>query len=175
MTNTTVADEDLITSLVKAEGYTLTPSAFTSIPESLKAQYFDVDTEDDLTWKSSTVVLGSSTEMVYKFAATDITGLQIKIEVDGVEKMMLDASELEYDATAKRYVVSVNCVSAVQYGSEVKATFVINGVESDSVSYSINGFLYNNLSKNEGTVLGDLMKALYLYGNTTYDYFYNAE
>ncbi len=173
MTNTTVADEDLITSIIEAQGYTLTPSTFTSIPESLKAQYVDVDANDDLTWKSSTVVLGSSTQMVYKFAANDITGLSIKIEVDGVEKMMIDAADLEYDAVAKRYIVSVNCVSAVQYGSEVKATFVKNGVESDSVAYSINGFLYNNLAKNEGTVLGDLMKALYVYGNTTYNHFYN--
>ena len=122
-------------------------------------------------WKSSTVVLGSSTEMVYKFEASDITGLQIKIEVDGVQKMMIDASDLTIEGG--RYVVSVNCVSAVQYGSEVKATFVINGVESDSVAYSINGFLYNNLAKNEGTALGDLMKALYVYGDTTYKHFYN--
>ena len=167
-----VDEADLITTIIANEGYTITPSTYNGIDENSSAQYIDVDTEDGLTWKSSTVAMGSSTQVVFKFVADDITNLQIKVEL-GDKEIIIDASELEY--VNSRYEVRVDFITSLEYSDTVTATFIKDGVESDSVSDTINNYLGRNVAKYENTVTGDLMKAVYLFGTSVTAYFDTAK
>jgi uncharacterized protein YkuJ len=160
----------LVTSLAEAEGYRLTPTAFTTMDaENQQAVTGDRTTGTD--WKAISLAFGASTEIVFKFETDNIEGLKIKVNVAG-RNTYYDASELTKDGN--RYVVYFNGARSYEYEETVTATFERDGVQVGSTFvYSINTFLlrnYQNTGKYNANAI-NLMKAIYIYGESIAKYF----
>ena len=165
-----VNTDALITDVIEAEGYTLTPTTFASIDSSLNVQAITGDRTTGTDWKSGSLVLGASTEMNFKFETDNVEGLQIKVTIGGVDTYY-NANELKMDGN--RYVVNINYITATQFNETVTAVFLRDGVQVGStVTYSINSYLYRNYN-NSGVSEASraLCKALYNYGVTIANYF----
>ena len=160
----------LVTDVVEAMGYTLTPTAFTSIPSDVNVQAVTGDRTTGIDWKSGSLAMGASTEVILKFAADDIEGLVAKIEIAG-ETYEYNVAELPMEDG--RYVIYFDKVRSYEYDEVITATFEKNGEQVGStLTYSINTFLYRNYeSAKYGDADKNLMKALYTYGVSIAKYF----
>ena len=167
-----VNTNELVTDLAKAEGYTLTPTAFTSIDPSLNIQAATGEKDSTVDWKSVSLAFGASTEIVLKFEATDLEGLKVKITVEGNdEEFYYDASKLTMDGN--KYVVYFPGVRSYEYNAVVTATFERDGVQvGRTFTYSVNTFLARNYQSSTYSATAiDLMKAIYIYGESIAAYF----
>ena len=158
----------LVTDLVMAEGYTLTPTAFTSIPDSAYKQAMSGTADANVDWKSAGLSLGGSTEMVLKFVANDLTNLQVKVVIDNLT-YYYDADDFAYEASSGRYVLNLNQITVLQFDVPVIATFEVDGVQvGRTLQYSINTYLQKNYTN--AAYPTDLIKALYVYGKSVTAY-----
>ena len=170
----TINEEDLVTSKAIAlleeqgKGYELTPSTFAGTPTGSNPKYDDYDTNNAM-WQTANVLIGSSTCIEYSFTAKDIEGLTVVIEVDGVKKLELTPEELTIDSKG-RYLVTVECITSIQYDCDVKATIMDGDVALGSITYSINDYLAYTCGKATGSKL-DLAQAVYNFGQSAYDLF----
>ena len=74
----------LVTDLVTAMGYTLTPSTFTSIPDDVKVKTIvSGDRTTGTDWKTVNLALGATTELKFGFETDNLEGLTVKITVAG--------------------------------------------------------------------------------------------
>ena len=165
--NGNVAKEELVTSKVEALGYTLTPSVFTGIASGGQIVYDDI-APLEYRWTKVTLMLGSATEIYYRFKAPSIEGLQIKVEYN--DQVVMYSEEDIVDEGSGVYRLAVGCLKSTEYIYDVKATFVINGEDASSVTDSVNSYLYRNVNKYDG-VTQEMMKALYVYGESMRAYF----
>jgi len=158
----------LVTDLVIAEGYTLTPTAFTSIPDSAYKQVMSGDKNADIDWKSAGLSLGGSTEMVLKFVANDLTNLKVKVVIDNLT-YYYDADDFAYEESSGRYVLNLNQITVLQFDVPVIATIEVDGVQiGRTLQYSINTYLQKNYTN--AAYPTDLIKALYVYGKSVTAY-----
>ena len=160
----------LVTDLVEANLKTkLTPSTFNGIDSSLNVQKL-VGTKDAVTdWTSGTLELGSSTKMVLKFKTDSIENVEIKITIgDRVETYTKD--NFTYDASTNRYELVLSTITVLEFGTTVKGIILKDGVQiGREMNYSINSYLATSYS---GTsTAAELVKALYLYGESVNAYF----
>ena len=172
--------DELITDIVKADGYTLTPTGFTKITGCDKQKVVTGNVEADTAWKSAALSMGSATELVAKFASnSSLEGLKIKVMIDGYdEPVYFDANECTYeynDNGELRYIFKLGIVRSYEYDNKITLTFERDGVQvGGTLEYSINTYLQKNYTK---TSLGDatinVMKALYVYGSSVANYFSN--
>ncbi|MBO5313333.1 MAG: hypothetical protein J6B29_05140 [Clostridia bacterium] len=173
--NNEIADEDLITNIMAAEGITLTPTAFSSIDASKNVQKVLGDRDTGTDWKGAALTMGANTLVELKFETDSLDDLTIKVVVGGVEYFYTGDQITVDTKDANKRVVTLDFLSSVQYDEVITATFIRNGEQVGStLTYSINSYLYRNA---ENTAHGEnalnLMKALYVYGETMYSYFYN--
>ena len=164
-----VNTNELVTDLASKQ-YTLTPSKFTSIDPSLNIQAVTGDKDATVDWKSLSLAFGASTEIVFKFEATDLEGLMVKVEVAG-RVYYYDPSELTKDGN--KYCVYVAGVRSYEYNEVVTATFERNGEQVGRViTYSVNTFLARNYQNSSyAGAAAELMKAIYTYGESIAAYF----
>lgn len=158
----------LVTDLAIAQGCTLNPTAFTEVRAEQNVQAIVGDRTGGTDWKAGTFRLGSSTEMVLKFETDSIENLRVKITVGGKDTYIDITEETERDG--KRYVIVVDFITALQFNEKVVATFERDGKQIGSTAeYSINSYIYKNYNK-ENNEQEALIKALYVYGQSIYDY-----
>ena len=168
--------DELVTDAVASAGCTLTPTAFAGITGSV-AQKADVGTVEATTaWKSASLSMGSTTELVVKFAAAsanDLEGLKIKVVVDGYdEPLFFDASKCSSEVNSNgdtRYVFNLGVVRAYEFANKITFTFERDGAQvGGTLEYSINTYLQNNYQKTEADGFNantiNVIKALYTYG-----------
>jgi hypothetical protein len=165
--NPNVATEDLVTTKVEALNYKLTPTAYTGIASGNQIVYDDV-APLEYRWTKLTLMLGSSTELYYRFKAPTIEGLQIKVEYND-QVVMYESEDIVSEGNGV-YRIAIGCLKSTEYIYDVKATFVINGVEASSMTDSINSYLYRNVTKYDESTQ-EMMKALYVYGESVRAYF----
>ncbi len=158
----------LVTDLAAAEGYTLTPTAFTTI--DAVDQQATTKSTDGTAWKAVSLAFGASTECVFKFETDNLEGLYVKVSVAG-QDTFYKASELTKDGN--RYVVYFPGVRSYEYEETITATFERDGVQvGNTLTYSINTFLLRNYEKaTYSAEARDLMKAIYIYGESIAKYF----
>ncbi len=172
--NTQLSEDELVTTIAaklleeQGKGYKLTPSTFTGKVGGSIPTFKDYDTSNAM-WLTANVLIGSSTSFEYCFKAKNIEGLTVVVEVDGVKKLELTSDDLTIDAKG-RYVAKVECITSIQYGSEVKATIMDGDVALGSISYSINEYLAYTCGESTGSKL-ELAKAVYNFGKSAYDLF----
>ena len=161
----------LVTDLVAAQGYTLTPTAYTSIPASADKQVVSgtVATTD---LKGASLLMGSSTYIKLTFESEDLANTVVKVNFAGSEKEFTE-DNFQYDASAKRYFVVIDYIRSYEYDKVLTATIELNGEQvGRTIQYSINTYLAKNVDKSSQTAAAkNLMKALYVYGVSIYDYF----
>ena len=161
----------LVTDLVEANGYTLTPTVFTSIDASENVQQL-TGTKDTVTdWTGGSLRLGDSTKMRLTFKTDTIENVQIVIKIDGVETTY-DAKDFvnNEEGVAGRYDLVIDTIKVLQFNSTVEGVILKDGVQvGRTMYYSINSYLYRNYNAN--TAVGNLCKALYNYGVSISEYF----
>ena len=133
----TITDADLITSKVEALGYTLTPTSFAGIESGNKIIYDDKE-PTEYRWTKVSLMLGSQTELYYRFKAPTVSGLVIKVEYS--DQVVYLTEEDIVDEGNGVYRISIGCLTSMQYNYDVKATFIIDGVEASSMTDSINSY-----------------------------------
>lgn len=164
--NNNISDAELVTTIVSKK-YTLQPTAFTEIPEqSVKYAITGIEPEGTLWWSTS-LMMGSTTEMYYKFKSDDISGLSIRVQIEGHKDRIYTAEDFRVEGD--KYVISVDYLTATQYGKAISATFIKDGVESGTFTDSINRYLKTAVGSYSGATL-ELSKALYVYGESVLAY-----
>ena len=160
----------LVTDLVRAQGYTLTPTTFTGVSSEYEiANPVTGDTTSGTTWKSGSLVLGAATQIKLKFITDNTEGLVVKVNVAG-KNYYFNPEELEMEGD--RYVVIISTLTSVQYGEVVTATFERNGVQVGStLTYSVNAYIYNKHDTANNLNERALLKVLYEYGTYVKSYY----
>ena len=168
--------DELVTDAVAAAGCTLTPTAFAGITGSVVQKAEAGTVEATTAWKSASLSMGSTTELVVKFAAAsanDLEGLKIKVVVDGYdEPLFFDASKCSSEVNTNgdtRYVFNLGVVRAYEFANKITFTFERDGEQvGGTLEYSINTYLQNNYQKTEADGFNantiNVIKALYTYG-----------
>ena len=160
----------LVTDLVEANlNKKLTPSTFSSIDSSLNVQKL-VGTKNEVTdWTGGTLELGSSTKMVLKFKTDSIENVEIKITI-GDREETYTKEDFAYNASTDRYELVVSSITVLEFGTTVKGIILKDGEQiGREMNYSINSYLATSYS---GTsTAAELVKALYLYGESVGAYF----
>ncbi len=163
-----ISEAELVTSMVEAKGYTLTPTAFPGIESGNQIKYDDVEPMTYY-WTQVSLMLGSTTEMYFRFKAPSIdNGLKIKVEYSD-QVVIYEADDIVSEGNGV-YRISVDRLTSMQYVYDVKATFVVDDVELSSMTDSINSYLYRQVDKQSGYTQ-EVMKALYVYGQSVRGYF----
>ena len=66
--------------------------------------------------------------------------------------------------------MNLDQITVLQFNAPITATFEENGVQfGRTLVYSIGTYLYKNYTKNNAQT--DLIKALYIYGSSVYNYY----
>ena len=160
-------DEVLVT-----EGLTLSPSTFEKLDATQNVKGVSGTKASEADWSTATLSLGSSVNMLFKFYAEDLEGLQIKITIKDREQTInaidcVDTAEAYNNKT--RYTATFTNITAIEFGETVTAVFLKDGVQiGRTVMYSVNSYIYENQDKVTGSLL-DLLKALYNYGKAAYN------
>lgn len=121
-------------------GLTLKPSTYTELDASYNKLALNGTADGMVTWQSPTLNLSNSVNMLFRFKATDVEGLAIKITIkDRVHTF--DVSQMT--ATNGVYEIKFTNITALEFNEAVTAVAVKNGVEStQNVTFSINSYVY---------------------------------
>jgi hypothetical protein len=154
------------------DGMTLTPSTYATLDTTYNKLALGGTADGMVNWTTPTLNLGNTTNMIFKFKATDVEGLQIKITISNRE-YYFDVSKLTPENGV--YEVKFQNITALEFNETVTAVAVKNGVESTQyVTFSINSYVYafqayeNNPTYSKVVVLN---KAMYNYGASAIAYF----
>ena len=125
-------------------------------------------TNSSYKWKSASLVLSGIVTIRFKFAASDITNLKVK--VSGTEY------PIQEDKTGGFYYVDVPMI-ATDFDKIVKANFYVGDTQEPTgatLSYSVNTYLYR---KQHAESQKQLLQALFNYGQSAEIYyaFINSE
>ena len=143
-------------------------SEFTPLDGSFDKRTESEETSEIAYWDTVSLNIASSVNISFKFYATNIEGLEVKVTVKN-RTTTYNASDLELDSKG-RYVVLFTNVTAVEFDEVVTAEFYVNGEKIDgTMTYSVNSYIqryqdYSNVK------LTNFLKALYNYGLSAYKY-----
>lgn len=125
------------------------------------------DKDDNCYWNSVTLVLKDKVNIRYKFTATDIENLTIKVSIGTTEKEF-DKSSFVSTGNANEYYVLFEDIMPYQFGEKVTAQFVENNTaKGQSLNYSVNSYL-KRMSAN--TSINNLLNSINNYGASAKDY-----
>ena len=149
-------------------GYELESTVFTGIENASDIAYADKE-PFKYYWYDVQLMLGSSTVLYYNFQAPDIDGLSIKVEYS--DQTIIFENEDIVSLGNGNYRIEIGTLASTQYVYDVKATFITaDGEEASSMTWSINGYLSKAVDAFSGETK-ELMKALYIYGESIRAYF----
>ena len=165
--NPNVSADELPTTIVKNLGYTLTPSTFTTIPDTCNKQLMSGTRINTTDWRAVSLMLGEQTLVQLKFISDNIENVTVKVFVPTAlnpnksVEYEYGYEDFIYDEEIDRYVLEFEQLSAIQYDTALTAKLYVNGEEiGRTLQYSINTYLWKNYNSL------DVAKALYLYGES---------
>ena len=162
-----------------AEGL-LTPSTYNDVPSSEFVQKMIINDEASRAmadWKAVSLTFKDAMTLQFKLLidpAYANENLKIVVTIPGVtggdRVDVYTIDMLTYSASENRYILEVDNVKALQYGSTARGDIYYNDVLiSRSVEYSVNSYIqFNKDSSN--TALRDFLRAVYQYGKSAYAY-----
>jgi len=157
----------LVTDLVEAKGYILTPTAFDDINAPTNVQALTGDRTQGVDWKSAGMLLGSNIKVQLKFETNFVNDVTVKINVAG-EDRYFTAEDFTMDGN--RYVVTIDYLTSKQYDDVITGTFYVDGKQIGStLTYSVNSYIARNLTATGNKLT--LLKAIYVYGETMKEFF----
>jgi hypothetical protein len=160
--------DSLVSDLVEAKGYTLTPTAFTSVDASKNVQSLTGDRTQGTDWKSAGMLLGSNIKVQLKFESNNIDNVTVKVNVAGEDRYF---TAEDFTKDGNRYVVTIDYLTSKQYDEVITGTFYVDGEQIGStLTYSVNSYIYRNVSSATGAKAA-LLKAIYVYGETMKAFF----
>ncbi len=166
--NKNISDAELVTTLMEDAGYALEPTEFVGIENGSSIAYNDVE-PTKLWWNDVQLMLGSTTVLYYNFNAPSIEGIKVKVEYS--DQIIIFENEDIVSLGNGKYRIEIDTLASTQYVYDVKATFITaDGSESSSMTWSINGYLDAAVDAFSGETK-ELMKALYIYGESIRAYF----
>ena len=114
--------------------------------------------------------------LAFKFKATeeDLKGLQIKVTIGNYTPYIYDLTDdvISYEPSTGRYVLTVENIRSKEYGEIVKVNFMRDGKDianGPTAELSVNSYLEIQ-SANPNETMRNLIKALYNYGVSAYEY-----
>ena len=155
---------DYKTDSLVTEGLTLTPSVCPTLPSSLQQKGLHGTADANVKWKSVGLRYTNTTTVFFRFTATDLTGLNVKVTL-GDRVVTYDIDDFKAEGN-NVYRIDFNGVLATEFDETVKATFEKDGVViGQYATYSVNSYLYTNQASSDAA-LADLVKATYNYGKS---------
>ncbi len=158
----------------------LTPSTYNGVPQSEYVQNMIVNDEATRSiadWKAVSLVFKDAMTLQFKLLidpAYANENLKIVVVIPGVNsadrKDTYTIDDLTYSASENRYILEVDNVKALQYGSKAYGDIYYNNVKiSRTVEYSVNTYIQKN-QDSSNTALRDFLRAVYQYGQSAYAY-----
>ena len=119
-------------------------------------------------WKGITLVLKDKINIRYKFTASDITDLKIKIQIgDGAIKEYTNDKFIS-TGNENEYYLLIDDVMPYQFDSKISANFVVGGsVTGRTLDYSVNSYL-KRMSSNAS--ISSLLNSINNYGSAAKEY-----
>ncbi len=126
----------------------------------------------EATWKFVSLYLMDSICVNYKFTASDVTGLTLKITNDSGEEWIIPAEQFTFSDDDGLWVASFSDLMATQLSASVYAT-LYRGEEavSNTLKYSVESYATTQQGSDIAGI-EDLTKCIVKYGDSAYAYFY---
>ena len=122
----------------------------------------------DVYWKAAGLTLRNNVAMNFTFYAEDITGLSIKVTLNGREETFTTFVPVE--GKANTYKVTFYDITATEFYEDVTATFYRNNAQvGNGLTYSINTYICAK-QNDSNPALAALVQALYNYGTSAKAY-----
>ena len=124
--------------------------------------------EDDVSyqWISASVSLTNAAAIRFYFSAANVENLVIEMKRGELDSRTFDKSQFHPDGN--RYYVEIPQISAADFRKEIIANFKVNNsIVGQTLHYSMNTYISQ---ADTDANAGDLVKALYNYGESAYAY-----
>ena len=145
---------------------TLTPSTFAGLDDSYNKQVTSGDKDANIDLKGITMALGAKVVVRLTIYCTDPSAYSVKVNLNG-EDTIIPVSELSLaDGYTDRYIVAFDQIRSTQFGETI--TFSFLDADGNQVGRSMTYTVYTYVYKNQTAdgALGDLLQALFNYGES---------
>ena len=141
-----------------------------SVIKNKLVQEEGVEASTDYQWKSVTLVLGNKVKLRYRFTASNVYNLTVKLQVGDNE-----AVDVAYEKTSEEgvYVFDFDDIYAYEYGTPITVRFYEGNTQvGGTVNYSVNTYLYGmrNYNGSKAEELEALLLAIHNYGEAAQSY-----
>lgn len=127
------------------------------------------EADEDVFWNAASLSLSNNVSLVLKFHASDITGLSVKISIDGRTETFTKFTPVE--GIEGFYTVSFRGIYATEFDSPVLTSFYRYGEQiGNTLQYSVNIYICKK-QDDADQVFANLVKALYNYGASSLKYY----
>ena len=127
------------------------------------------EADEDVYWNAASLSLSNNVSLVLKFHASDITGLSVKISIDGRTETFTKFTPVE--GMEGFYTVSFRGIYATEFDSPIHASFYRDGEQiGNTLQYSVNIYICKK-QVDADQVFANLVKALYNYGASSLKYY----
>lgn len=146
----------------------MTPTEFSSVDASANKQQLTGTADASAKWRSAGLLYENAMAMYIKFAATDISNLEVHITING-ETEIYTKNDFILDSDGY-YKIYYRGIYFTEFDDAVVATFHRNGAQiGQTLNYSINTYVYKN-QNHQDQATRELMRATYNYGASAYTY-----
>lgn len=127
------------------------------------------EADEDFFWNAASLSLSNNVSLVLKFHASDITGLSVKISIDGRTETFTKFTPVE--GMEGFYIVSFRGIYATEFDNPIHASFYRDGEQiGNTLQYSVNIYICKK-QDDADQVFANLVKALYNYGASSLKYY----
>ena len=155
------------TDALVTEGLELTPSRFEPLDASYNKLQLIGSVDPSVKYSSASLELSNDMIVLLGITTDDPTPYTFEVKANGKTEVYT-AKDLTY--RNGKYYLSINGVKATKFDDVITAVIKKDGVQiSQTLNYSVNTYI----QKNQGTAntaLGDLLKAIYNYGESARSY-----
>ena len=146
----------------------MTPSEFSELDSSYKKTAITGTADESAKWRSAGLRYENAMAMYIKFAATDISSLEIKVTING-ESVVFDADDFILDSDGY-YKIYFRGIYFTEFNDAVTAEFLRDGKKvGQTLTYSVNSYVYT-AQNNSDPATRDLMRATFNYGRSAEAY-----
>ena len=151
------------TDALVTEGLDLTPSTFETLDASYNKLQLIGTADPNVKYSSASLELSNDMIVLLGITTNDPTPYTFEVTANG-ETNVYTSQDLTY--RNGKYYLSINGVKATKFNDVITAVIKKDGVQiGHTLNYSVNTYVQKN--QNTGnTVLGDLLKAIYNYGES---------
>ena len=155
--------QDYKTDALVTDGLELTPSTFESLDSSYNKHQLIGTADPNVRYSSASLELSNDMIVLLGITTNDPTPYTFEVTTNG-ETKVYSAEDLTY--RNGKYYLALDGIKATKFNEVITAVIKLDGVQiGQTLNYSVNTYIQKN-QNTDNTVLADLLKAIYNYGES---------